>query len=219
MFYTEETVDVTAYRVIDNQTLKQLLCTSKYGIGEENLLKSFLNFFNHIFGNVVVEAFRNKSPSEWYELLRWFEIAKRGDLYTRDNEWINFRNLGLGRLIEQMNASKKGLTLSKRIQEMGLKNKIKCNGIRLRIDKTYFIEQVFSGLIGDIVKHLKILFTKKDMADIKIIVLAGEFSQCSLIQNEMKVQFPNKCFFIPRDGSCNAIKGAILSGFEFQKEI
>lgn len=48
----------------------------KYGIGEENLFKFFLNFFNYIFGNVVVEVFWNKLLLEWYELLRWFEIVK-----------------------------------------------------------------------------------------------------------------------------------------------
>lgn len=68
-----------------------------------------------------------------------------------------------------------------RLQEMELNKKIKCKDPKLRIKESYFTETVFAGPIKDIVKHLKNLFTEKDVEDIDIILLVGGFSECPML--------------------------------------
>lgn len=77
LFRAGGTVDVTAYRVKNNQTLRELHCASGDAVGGTNVDKLFFELLNDIFGDDVVERFQNKSPSDWQELLRSFEVKKR----------------------------------------------------------------------------------------------------------------------------------------------
>lgn len=95
---------------------------------------------------------------------------------------------------------------------MKMKKYIKCGNPKLRIDKTTLTEKVFTGPIKDIVNHLTGLFTEEDVKDIEIILLVGGFSECPLLQNEIKISFPNKRIVNPRDGSVAVMKGAVLVG-------
>ncbi|XP_052690632.1 heat shock 70 kDa protein 12A-like [Crassostrea angulata] len=210
------TVDVTAYKVENNQALRELHCASGDAVGGTNVDMLFINLLNDIFRKDVVERFQNKSPSDWHELLRSIEVKKRGiglkNPNEKEKELITFSSLG--RLIDaftHLNGHSKN-AISKRIQEMDLKKKIKCNGPKMRIDETYLIETVFAGPIKDIVKHLKNLFAEKDVKGIDIILLVGGFSECPLLQDAIKREFPDKTIVNPRDGSIAVMKGAVLFG-------
>lgn len=214
LFRAGGTVDVTAYRVENNQTLRELHCASGDAVGGTNVDKLFFELLNDIFGDDVVERFQNKSPSDWQELLRSFEVKKRcighrGQI-EQQKKWITFSNLG--DLFHEYTMSNGQTTLSERLQEMKMKKYIKCGNPKLRIDKTTLTEKVFTGPIKDIVNHLTGLFTEEDVKDIEIILLVGGFSECPLLQNEIKISFPNKRIVNPRDGSVAVMKGAVLFG-------
>ncbi|XP_052690682.1 heat shock 70 kDa protein 12A-like [Crassostrea angulata] len=210
------TVDVTAYRVENNQALRELHCASGDAVGGTNVDKLFFQLLNDIFGKDVVKRFQKKSPSDWHELMRSFEVKKRGiglkNPNEKEKELITFSNLAelISEFTEANGNSKNAI--SKRIQEMDLKKKIKCNGPKMRIDETYLTERVFSGPIKDIVKHLKNLFAKKDVKGIGMILLVGGFSECPLLQDEIRREFPDKTIVNPRDGSIAVMKGAVLFG-------
>lgn len=136
-------------------------------------------------------------------------IGRRGQIEQQE-KWITFSNLG--GLFHEYTMSNSQTTLSERLQEMKMKNKIKCGNPKLRIDKTTLTEKVFTGPIKDIVNHLTCLFTEEDVKDIKIILIVGGFSECPLLQNEIKISFPNKRIVNPRDGSIAVMKGAVLFG-------
>lgn len=82
----------------------------------------------------------------------------------------------------------------------------------MRIDETYLTETVFAGPIKDIVKHLNDLFAKKDVKGIDIVLLVGGFSECPMLQDEIKKVFSDKTIVNPRDGSIAVMKGAVLFG-------
>lgn len=58
----------------------------------------FFKLLNDIFGKDVVEKFQTKSPSDWHELMRSFEVKKRGiglkNPNEKEKEPITFSNLG-----------------------------------------------------------------------------------------------------------------------------
>lgn len=207
------TVDVTAYRVENNQALRELHCASGDAIGGTNVDRLFFKLLDDIFGKDVVEKFQNKSPSDWHELMRSFEVKKRGiGPNEKEKEQITFSNLvGLFDEFTTANGNSKN-AVSKRLQEMDLKKKIKFNGPKMRIDETYLTETVFAGPIKDIVKHLNDLFAKKDVKGIDIVLLVGGFSECPMLQDEIKKVFSDKTIVNPRDGSIAVMKGAVLFG-------
>lgn len=172
----------------------------------------FFEFLNDIFGEKIVNEFKNKYPSDWLEMWRGFEGNKRSIGHSNPDELITFSHLGM--LFEKFKTANKSRenSVKIRLQEMELNKKIKCKGPKLRIKESYFTETVFAGPIKDIVKHLKNLFTEKDVEDIDIILLVGGFSEFPMLQKEIQKEFPNKAIVNPRDGSIAVMKGAVLFG-------
>lgn len=210
------TVDVTAYRVENNQALREMHCASGDAIGGTNVDRLFFKLLNDIFGKDVVEKFQTKSPSDWHELMRSFEVKKRGiglkNPNEKEKEQITFSNLvGLFDEFTTANGNSKN-AVSKRLQEMDLKKKIKFSGPKMRIEEAYLTETVFAGPIKDIVKHLNQLFAENDVKGINIILLVGGFSECPMLQDEIKKVFSEKTIVNPRDGSIAVMKGAVLFG-------
>ncbi|XP_065924964.1 heat shock 70 kDa protein 12A-like [Magallana gigas] len=205
------TVDVTAYSVEDDQSLRELHCASGKNVGGTNVDNLFFELLNDIFGKNVVHEFKNSSPSDWLEMWRGFEVNKRNIGYSNLDELITFYHFGtLFETFKKANKSKEN-SIEMRLQDMEL-NKIKCRDPKLRIKELYFTDTVFGGPIKDIVKHLKNLFTEKDVEDIDIILLVGGFSECPMLQKEIQKEFPNKAIVNSREGSTTVMKGAVLFG-------
>lgn len=172
----------------------------------------FFELLNDIFGENIVNEFKNNSPSDWLEMWRGFEVNKRSIGHNNPDELITFSHFGV--LFEKFKTANKSRenSVKIRLQEMELNKKIKCKGPKLRIKESYFTETVFAGPIKDILKHLKNLFTEKEVEDIDIILLVGGFSEFPMLQKEIQKEFPNKAIVNPRDGSIDVMKGAVLFG-------
>ncbi|XP_062588781.1 heat shock 70 kDa protein 12B-like [Saccostrea cucullata] len=209
------TVDVTSYEVKENSSLKELHCASGDAVGGTNVDKLFFDLINSIFGEDIVNKFKCNSPSDWLELLRSFEVKKKGigkeNINNEKAEPVTFSNLG--DLFKEFAKSNENKSVATQIQEMGLKKKIKkFSSAKLRIDENFLIEKVFQGPIEDVTNHLKELFTKEEIADIGIILLVGGFSECPLLQKAIQSQFRDKKVINPREGSVAVMKGAVLFG-------
>ncbi|XP_052690693.1 heat shock 70 kDa protein 12A-like [Crassostrea angulata] len=206
------TVDVTSYCVEDGQSLRELHCASGKNVGGTNVDDLFFELLNDIFGEKIVNEFKNNSPSDWLEMWRGFEVNKRNIGHNNPDELITFSHFNM--LFEKFKKANKSRenSVKIRLQEMELSNKIKCKDPKLRIKESYFTDTVFAGPIKDIVKHLKNLFTEKEVEDIDIILLVGGFSECPMLQKEIQMEFPNKAIVNPREGSTAVMKGAVLFG-------
>uniref|UniRef100_K1PX58 Heat shock 70 kDa protein 12A n=1 Tax=Magallana gigas TaxID=29159 RepID=K1PX58_MAGGI len=84
------TVDVTAYSVKDDQSLRELHCASGNNVGGTNVDDLFFKLLNEIFGENIVNEFKNNSPSDWLEIWRGFEVNKRNIGYNNPDEFITF---------------------------------------------------------------------------------------------------------------------------------
>lgn len=77
LFFKGGTADVTAYSVEDDQSLRELHCASGKNVGGTNVDDLFFELLNDIFGENMVNEFKNNSPSDWLEMWRGFEVNKR----------------------------------------------------------------------------------------------------------------------------------------------
>ncbi|XP_056006368.1 heat shock 70 kDa protein 12A-like [Ostrea edulis] len=211
------TVDVTAYEVIDSNSLREIHCASGNDVGGTNVDRLFFDLIQDIFGKKAVKCFKDNSPSDYLELLRSFETKKRGIEQRNPDEekaeTITFSNLSdLFKECSKANQNN-DKAVSSRIQEMDLKKKIKAfSRAKLRFDANYLIEAVFDSPISAIVGHLQDLNQTEKVAEIDIILLVGGFSECPLLRKAIKAQFPNKKVINPREGSIAVMKGAVLFG-------
>ncbi|XP_056006367.1 heat shock 70 kDa protein 12A-like [Ostrea edulis] len=211
------TVDVTAYEVKDSNSLREIHCASGNDVGGTNVDRLFFDLIQDIFGKKAVKCFKDKSPSDYLELLRSFETKKRGIEQGNPDEEkaesITFSNLS--DLFKECSKANKNndKAVTSRIQEMDLKKKIKAfSRAKLRFDTKYLIEAVFDNPISAIVGHLQDLNQTEKVAEIDIILLVGGFSECPLLRKAIKAQFPNKKVINPREGSSAVMKGAVLFG-------
>jgi molecular chaperone DnaK (HSP70) len=211
------TVDVTAYEVKDGNSLSEIQCASGNAVGGTNVDGLFLDLMHKIFGEKAVKCFKKNSPSDYLHLLRSFETKKRGVGQENPNEdkagSITFSILA--DLFKECSKANQGndKAVTSRIQEMGLKKKIKTfSRSKLRFDEDYLIETVFNSPISAVVSHLKELYQNEKVAEIDIILLVGGFSECPLLRKAIRAAFPNKKVINPREGSIAVMKGAVLFG-------
>lgn len=212
---TGGTVDVTAYVVEDKQVLRELHCASGDAVGGTNVDNLFLKLLDDIFGKDVLTKYKRKLPSDWLQLLQSFEIKKHSIGINNPNDDKKMITLtSVYNLLKMFKNAHKNpqKAINNRLKELNLDKKIKCQTDRIRIEETYLTEKVFAGPIKDIVRHLEILFQEKDVKKIDIILLVGGFSECPLLQDEIKEKFPDKKIVNPRDGSIAVMKGAALFG-------
>ena len=71
------TVDVTAYVVNENRSLRELHCATGGAVGGTNVDNLFFDLLDKIFGKTVLQIFQKNSPSDYQEILKSFEVKKR----------------------------------------------------------------------------------------------------------------------------------------------
>ncbi|XP_062588783.1 heat shock 70 kDa protein 12A-like [Saccostrea cucullata] len=209
------TVDVTAYEVKSNGNLQELHCASGDAVGGTNVDELFVKLMKDIFGEDVINKLKKKAPYDWLELLRSFETKKRGmgkrNLQEENTVQITFSNMGvLFSIFEKANKK----SVSSHLIEIGLKGKVSTRSkfAKLSFSENYLMESVFDSPIKKVVQHLNDLFKNKDVAEIDTVLLVGGFSECPLVLNAVKNQFPDRKVINPTDGSIAVMKGAVLFG-------
>ena len=207
-------MDVTAYVVNENRSLRELHCATGGAVGGTNVDNLFFDLLDKIFGKTVLQIFQKNSPSDYQEILKSFEIKKRSfgmetNSTKSEKAKVTFSNLG-----DLFNAfAETGKTVSQQLKELGLNKKINATTkTKLRLDESFLIGEVLEGPIEDIVKHLQDLFRTQNVSEIDTVLLVGGFSECPLLQKAIKEAFPGKNVINPRDGSVAVLKGAVLFG-------
>lgn len=75
-----------------------------------------------------------------------------------------------------------------------------------------FFRGFFKKTIDGIVKHMDEIFQESRTKDIKIIVMVGGFSGCTLVQDAVRKNFSNYHIIIPEGGITAVLKGAVYFG-------
>lgn len=169
--------------------------------------QAFHEFLINIFGKSAIQNFSENYKSDELYLLRNFESVKR----KIDRGSVQPRIL---RIPASLVTCAKNASAVKRKIEQSLYNgkvELKSTKDKLAVNGG-LLEGMFNISSENIVRHVKELFTKKEMQGINTLILVGGFSESALIAKDMRAVFPNKEIIIPQDSSLAVLKGAVLYG-------
>ncbi|XP_033743553.1 heat shock 70 kDa protein 12A-like [Pecten maximus] len=200
-----ETVDVTVQRHVKDRVLEELFKASGGSFGGTNVDKSFLELLVQIVGTYAVDKI--KHTEDELELFRWFEMRKR----TISNDCNNSVSLMIPKQMLDIFEKEFGTSLKEHIEQTNFKGKIKSRGNKLIIDPDIF-RSLFTPSADSIVCYIKDIFKKEACRNVSTFLMVGGFSECALIHNAIRKNFPDKRVIIPEDAGLAVVKGAVLFG-------
>ncbi|CAG2221299.1 unnamed protein product [Mytilus edulis] len=203
------TVDITAHHKVCEDDLQELCSASGGACGGTTVDREFLNLFENIVQERVMETLAKESTASYLDLLREFETVKRTISSTKRqkiNFTIPFTDLTAHclRFLEK--------EFKNAVEDSEYRNQITLAGDKMRMDKD-LMKSLFDASCSNIVKEIKSVLQRVRSTDLKTFLLVGGFSECPIIQDAIKQAFPDVQILIPRhDPGLAVVKGAVLFG-------
>lgn len=215
------TTDITVYKLQEDMALTKLVATSSEELGGTNVDEAYIQFLEEIYGTDVLEKF-NSDPEYFinsFEYWYYFESKKIESSNFRFNPYTK-KHLVTPVVLSEIFLKKQR---SQRVSHNNLlntllkKSKYRNRNItvesgKLRMSKDIF-ESFFNPTIDKLIAHLSKMFKDKLYSDIETILIVGGFSECQLVQEQLKRHFGNaKSLVFPHEASLSVLKGAVYSG-------
>ena len=92
-----------------------------------------------------------------------------------------------------------------------------CNGtVSYKKNKLHFerskFKEFFKEAVDGVVRHINGILSEHVCSDLKDIIMVGGFSECELIQNDLKEEFKAHHFRIPANPGLAVLNGAVYFG-------
>ena len=154
-----------------------------------------------------MEKFASTFKTDLSSLHKEFEIKKR-TFDPRSQEVTVLKLPAILRKIYEVNIKQ---PLQMKIEQSEYGYLVKLNGDTLQLEN-----DVIRGFYAQSVEHtssslLKVLYTKESK-EVKTIVLVGGFALSPLIQNAVRLKFPDMTILMPSDPDLAVMKGSVLYG-------
>lgn len=215
--YLGGTADITVHQQQENKTLAKIVLSYGGEWGGNDVYRAYRQFLEDIFGSSVLKTFE-RDPEyiiEYYEFWQDFEVRKK---------------------ISSMKSNKIYLCIPVALTEIAKNHrKIKGNqptvmvtclreskycrytGISIEAAKltlpTRIFENFFWPTINKLVDHLSKMFRDELDSDVNSVLFVGGFSECELVQEELKRRFGDtKRLVFPDEASLAVLKGAVYFG-------
>nr|XP_022286221.1 heat shock 70 kDa protein 12A-like isoform X3 [Crassostrea virginica]XP_022286222.1 heat shock 70 kDa protein 12A-like isoform X3 [Crassostrea virginica] len=201
------TVDITVQKQNDDGTLKEILPVTGGPEGGTSVDRAFHLFLESILGKGILEEFKNKNVEDYLIFMREFEFKKRSSCHPLIRKiWIHIP-LEFEKLVEEFN----GINISKAFQ------KSQCHGIvSYKKNKLYFerskFKEFFKEAVDGVVRHINGILSEHVCSDLEDIIMVGGFSECELIQNDLREEFKAQHFRIPANPGLAVLNGAVYFG-------
>jgi hypothetical protein len=207
ILFSGGTVDITVQEILHDNNLKELHKASGGAWGGTKVDEKILQMIVKVVGDKVMQKFKCESKSDELDLLREFEIKKR--LIRPDSSGkITFRiPPSLSEAFEEEYQE----DLKENIKQTYLADSMNWVGDKLKVN-TDMIKQLFSTVSESVINHLRDILNNPLCRDVDTILMVGGFSECSMIQEAVKSNFPEKNIIIPVDAGLAIVKGAVLFG-------
>ncbi|WAQ97917.1 HS12A-like protein [Mya arenaria] len=155
----------------------------------------------------VLKTFMTQHMDDYIDIFRDFEIKKRDVAPSRDNK-VTFRiPIALLDVFYDMTDE----TLKQVIPQTRYAGMITLTGDKMRIDASV-VKSFFKESVDSIVEHLGNLFREPSVAGCAAIVMVGGFSESPMLQETIKIQFPDVRVIIPDEAGLAILKGAVIFG-------
>ncbi|KAK3563571.1 hypothetical protein QTP86_030979 [Hemibagrus guttatus] len=205
------TVDLTVHQIrMPEGHLKELYKASGGPYGSIGVDYEFEKLLCKIFGQDFIDQFKIKRPAAWVDLMIAFESRKRAAAPDRSNplninlpfSFIDYYKKYRGHSVEH--ALRKSNVDFVKWSSQGM--------LRMSPDA---MNALFKPTIEHIIQHLKELFEKPEVTDIKFLFLVGGFAESPLLQKAVQDMLQGRSrVIIPHDVGLTILKGAVLFGLD-----
>ncbi|XP_060735329.1 heat shock 70 kDa protein 12A isoform X5 [Tachysurus vachellii] len=205
------TVDLTVHQIrMPEGHLKELYKASGGPYGSIGVDYEFEQLLCKIFGQDFIDQFKIKRPAAWVDLMIAFESRKRAAAPDRSNplninlpfSFIDYYKKYRGHSVEH--ALRKSNVDFVKWSSQGM--------LRMSPDA---MNALFKPTIDHIIQHLKELFERPEVTDIKFLFLVGGFAESALLQKAVQDMLQGGSrVIIPHDVGLTILKGAVLFGLD-----
>ena len=175
--------------------------------------EEYKTFLREVCGRRVIAAFEEQNQEDYLTMIREFEVKKRKP-NTAPGALVSI-NIPVALMREAEKQSGKNLqeTLSATQCKYLTMGEIKYSAGKIRVPEIIF-KELFKPSIEGILKEMRQLMATPGMGKVSHILLVGGFSDCQLIQEAIKENFPKEQYRVicPGDGELCVVKGAVLFG-------
>ncbi|XP_076112306.1 heat shock 70 kDa protein 12A-like isoform X1 [Mytilus galloprovincialis] len=203
------TVDITAHEKLDEHTMVELCKATGDDCGGSSVDKEFLQIFDDIVGKDVMKSLACEEVDSYLDLCRSFETTKRKleASSIRPKVTITFPFFAIDKLCKR----KRDKEFETLLSESKYSQKITLKNDKLIIDLE-FMKSLFRKVIDRTIKLIRNTFSNGKARDITTLLLVGGFSECHLVQEEIRKAFSDKTVISPDDPGLAVLKGAVLFG-------
>lgn len=199
----DDNVTISILNQINDERIGILYRTTAEVWGSCQIQKDIVEMLSFETDETSLDGFFENYPLEHFELIQ--EIKKKIKYTLPDSPRVVLKMSALmlekkGSLGDMQNA----------VLKSGLKGKLE-----FKLDKCLISSEVFQSMFTEAGKHI-VQYLEKELqtylSNIDSIILIGEFAQSPILQNMIKVSFPNKNIRIPGEANIAAVKGSVFIG-------
>ncbi|CAC5404261.1 unnamed protein product [Mytilus coruscus] len=202
------TADLTVHKKLSNGGLEELKHATGNDCGGTSVDGHFFQILTQIVGGPLIKIFQEEDPEGYLDLFREFEVVKR-TIHPSKTGKVNL-SIPFVSLTEKCKIHL-GEALPDVLALSPFKDKISFRGDKMRID-IELMKNIFKPTIDSIISLMQSVLDSDGLIDVLQILLVGGFSECLLIQDAIKMKFPNKRVIIPEEAALSVLKGAVLFG-------
>lgn len=196
-------VDFTVLQAMRKNELKTLEQTSDTKCGGNLVDMCFVDILKDVVGEDVMEKFCHSFPWENIELLRNFEVKKIA--YKPKQTMVTMK------ISETLSDNIKGHGIKEAIQKSKHNQSMKWEGNKMRITSNLF-ENLFNQACKGIIQNINDILTKPKAKKVDKILMVGGFSSSSILENQIRTNFPSVKIIVPNKAEVASLEGAVLYG-------
>lgn len=200
-------VDFTVLKATRKNELKTLEQTSDTKCGGNLVDMCFVDILKDVVGEDVMEEFCHSFPWENIELLRNFEVKKIASISTKQT----MVTMKISETLSDIYENFKGHGIKEAIQISKHNQSMKWEGNKMRITSNLF-ENLFNQACKGIIQNINDILTKPKAKKVDKILMVGGFSSSSILQNQIRTNFPSVKIIVPNKAEVASLKGAVLYG-------
>lgn len=205
------TVDITVHEKQEDGTLKELSKASGNDCGGTSVDRKFIQIFSDIFGTTVMDKMEREMPEDYLSLVRCFENVKR-TLLPEKTGYVNVTipNIALDKLCK---SEHDGRSIKEVLDGSSMKDYCKLYHDKFRLEAD-FAKSLFAETKENITISINDVLYKVGYEAVKHILLVGGFAECKIIQDAIRIAFPDKIITVPEEAGLSVLKGAVLFGYD-----
>ena len=200
------TVDITCHEILSSAEVKEIAPPSGGPWGGIKVDAKFVTFLERIFGKDIIQKFTINFPQQWFQLMTYFEKAKR----SVKPDGTSSMKISAPYSLDQELVKSTGKTIAKTIKACPISGFLFTNGfLVVQHDR---VKDLFKETTTNITDHVRSQLKDPKLARLKYILLVGGFGECAFIQKACEDAFPSHQLLVPMEAQLAVIKGAVMFG-------